>query len=108
MTNDRAMELISMREARINGVRAAGWIAAAAAYSKVINAVADRAPVLRPLAEIDACVQSIINDTASALRFEAAAKVAHSSANALAAIADRPCEVARWNIATRGYRLPLP
>ena len=102
------MDLIAAREARINGRRAAGWAAAAAAYSNVINAVADKAPVLRGASEFAACFQSIVDDVAATLRREAVAKVAISAANAIDALTDRPCEVARWNMATRGQRLPLP
>jgi len=57
---------------------------------------------------IAARFQLIVDDTVAMLRREAAAKVALSAANAIDALADRPCEVARWNMRTRGQRLPLP
>lgn len=103
MTNDRAMELLAARAVRLRAERAERQFEAARAFAKTSEATEPKAS--------DNPISAALGDTFASLMRETLMRSALAFADGLAVLttwADDPCEVARWNIETRGYRLPLP
>lgn len=109
MAAARRLELIAARETRITASVAAPHFTAAEAWGKAATMarIGGDAPALA----FDASARAMIAHTRSLLAFaeaEAAARGFAHVADGFAALAQRPCNVARWLVETRGEVLPLP
>lgn len=102
LTPEKALTLIELRRASLNARAAAPHFSASAAWS----AAAERSPEPAPPAK--GSLARVLDGMIRDLQREASVRCLIEMSEALAALASDPCEVARWNIQTFGYRLPLP
>lgn len=100
----RRLELIAARELRINHQRATPHYAAAAAFTAAATMARGCAVVARAAGPLEGMLRGALGG----IECDASVKALAHFADALVMLSDRPCDVARWLVRTRGEVLPLP